>query len=167
MLSVRGSRELRAAVLALKAARREVRNDINRATRQTLAPIWKQEVGQRARTTQDQRVLARGARIAAGNPPSVVAASSRRALSGGLVPVESWHAVEFGANRDAVTTYQRTSPGGVVHQVTRHTRRGLPPRYRSGRVLYPAVAGTIPRLAALWVQLIVRKFNEAAETGGR
>lgn len=163
MLSVRGSRELRAAVLALRAARREVRNDINRATRQIMNPVWRTLVASRARTALDRRVLDTGVRVAPGNPPALVAAGSRRRLPGGLVPAEQWHAVEFGANREKVTTYSRRSPSGGTHQVRRHTARQLPARNRKGRVVHPAVADIAPRLAALWVQLIVRKFSDAAE----
>lgn len=165
MLSVRGDDRLRAVVLALRQARREVRNDISKATRQTMSPVWRDAVTGNARTAQDRRVIAQGARIAAGNPPAAVAASSRRRLPGGLVPADSWHTVEFGADRDKVTTYKRRSPSGGTHEVTRHTARQLPPRYRKGRVAYPALREVVPRLASLWVQIIVRKFNEAVEKG--
>lgn len=165
MISVRGSEHLRAAVLGLRQARREVRNDINRATRQTLNPVWRDAVTAGARTQLDRRVLAQGARILAGNPPTLAAATSTRKLRGGLVPAESWHAVEFGADRSAVTTYDRTSPKGIRHTVKRHTRRQLPPRYRKGRVVFRAAEQLAPRAASLWVSIIVRKFNEAVERG--
>jgi hypothetical protein len=165
MLSVHGSVELQAVVIALKAARRDVRNDINKATRQTLSPVWREEVTSRTRTSLDRRVLAQGARILAGNPPTLVAATSTRRLPGGLVPAAQWQGVEFGANRDAVTTYKRRSTGGVIHDVSRHTRRQLPARRRKGRVVYQAAADLAPRAASLWVALIVRKFNEAVEKG--
>lgn len=166
MLSVHGARELRAAVLAMRVARREVRNDINRATRQTFNPVWRQLVNDRARTSLDRRVLNTGVRVVAGNPPALVAAGSRRRLPGGLVPAEQWQGVEFGANRDKVTTYRRRSPSGGTHTVRRHTARQLPARQRTGRVVFPAVADIAPRIASLWVQLIVRKFSEAVEKGG-
>ena len=163
MLSVRGSRELRAAVLAVRTARREVRNDIARATRQTMNPVWRDLVASRARTALDRRVLDTGVRVAAGNPPALVAAGSRRRLPGGLTPAEDWQPVEFGADPDTVTTYTRRSPSGGTHQVRRHTTRQLPARRPKGRVVYPAVAQIAPRLASLWVQLIVRKFSDAVE----
>ncbi|MBX9243413.1 hypothetical protein ICW40_01155 [Actinotalea ferrariae] len=166
MLSVRESRELQAATLALKAADRELRNDINRSTTQTIGPVWKSVVAQHATGQMDARVLAQGARVKAGNPPTAVAATSRRKLRGGLVPVASWHAWEFGADRNAVTTYQRRSKTGGTHKVTRHTRRQLPPRIRTGRVIFPAFADVAPRAVSLWVQLIVRKYADAAEGKG-
>jgi hypothetical protein len=165
VLSVRGSRELKAVSLALKAARGDVRNDINKATRATLGPVWKAEVASRARTSMDRRVLAQGARILAGNPPVLVAASSTRRLKGGLIPAESWAGIEFGASGDDVTTYTSTSTKGKAYKVTRHTERQLPPRYRKGRVVFPASAEIAARATALWVQLVVRVFNEAVEKG--
>lgn len=165
MLSVHGSDALRAAVLGMKLARREIKNDINRATRATMNPVWRDEVGYRVGSKMDRRVLAQGARILAGNPPVAVAATSKRALSGGLVPAVQYAAVEFGADPNQVTTYTRRSPNGGTHKVTRHTTRGLPRRSPKGRVVYPAVKDLGPRLASLWVSIIVRKFNDALEKG--
>lgn len=165
MLSVRDSRELQATVLAIKGADRELRREINRATVQTGNAIWKPLVEAHASRPMDARVLTAGARIKGGNPPTAIAASSRRAIGKGrrLVPAEHWHAWEFGANREDTTTYQRRSPRGTVHQVTRRTKRHLPPRTRGGRVVYPAFAEAAPRMVSLWVQLTVRLYRDAAE----
>jgi len=167
MLSARGSRELRAAGLALKLVERDVRNSINRSMRSTMNPVWRGAVAERARTRLDQRVLNTGVRVAPGNPPALIAAGSTRALPGGLVPAATYYAVEFGADHDTVTTYQRTSPKGTRHTVTRHTSHQLPERRRQGRVVWPAAAELAPRLAALYVQTIVRGVYEAIEKGGR
>lgn len=167
MLSARGSRELRATALAMKLVARDVRNEINKATRQTMNPVWRDIVARKAGTTLDQRVIAKGARIAPGNPPVAIAASSTRPLSGGLVPATGWQAVEFGANRSKVLTYQTRSPLGTAYTVRRHTARQMPAVKRSGRVAYSAAAELGPRLASLWVQTVVRMIYQAAEKGGR
>lgn len=166
MLSVRGSDQLQAVVLALKVARREVRNDIARATRAEVGPLWVDAVTRRAATPLDRAVLVKGARLVPGNPPALAAAQSRRRLRGGLVPIEQWRPLEFGADPKR-TTYQRTARGGATHQVTRTTTAQLPARRLKGRVVYPAVKAVAPRITALWVQLVVRKFAEAAEAGER
>lgn len=163
MLRVGDHRAAQAAVLAFKAADRGLRSRINQATRQTMNPVWRGLVAEHARTATDRAVIVKGARIAAGNPPVAVAATSKRALRGGLVPVESWPAVEFGGNRNATTTYRRRSANGGTHTVTRHTRRQLPARNRRGRVALRATADIGPRLASLWAQLIVRVYHDAAE----
>jgi hypothetical protein len=166
VLSVRDSRELKAVTLALRAADRDLRNDINRATRETFNPVWRTELARRARTPTDRAVLVKGARVLAGNPPVFVTATSTRRLRGGLVPAEKWYAIEFGAKRDTVSTYPRRSVKGATHQVKRHTRHQLPPRYRKGRVGFPVAHELAPRVASLWVQLIVKRFATATEQGG-
>jgi len=157
--------ELRAVVLAMRNLQAPVRRDINKASRVDLNPIWKSEIASRARGPMDAKVLGTGARVKAGNPPTVIAASSRRAIgrSRRLKPTQSWYAWEFGANTGKVTTYRRRSKNGGTHQVTRHTARQLPARVKSGRVIYPAFAATAPRMAARWVSGVVRLVHLAAE----
>lgn len=166
MLSVRDHRELQAAVLALKAADRTLRTDINRATVQVGNQIWKPLVAAHATTHMDTRMLAVGARVKAGNPPAAMAANSRRPVGSSrrLVPADRWQAWEFGAVHGVPTTYQRRNrKRGGTHTVTRDTKAQLPRRAPKGRVVYPAFAEAAPRMVSLWVQLIVRKYAEAAE----
>lgn len=166
MLSVQESRELQAATLAIKAADRGLRTEINRATVSTIGPVWKQEVTSRALTPMDSRMLAVGARVKGGNPPTAMAANSARATgrSKRLVPKSMWAAWEFGtANPNAFSRYSRRSKNGVVHPVERRTMRGLPKRNKSGRVVYAAFQEVAPRVVSLWVQLIVKKYSDAAE----
>lgn len=166
MLSVRDHRELQAVVLAMKAADRTLRTDINRATVETGNRIWQPLVQAHATTNMDTRMLAVGARVKAGNPPVAMAANSRRAVGRGrrLVPADLWHAWEFGADVAERVTYERRNrTTGGTHKVTRRTRAGLPRRTRKGRVVYPAFAQAAPRMVSLWVQLVVKKYAEAAE----
>lgn len=158
-----GPREIQAAVIALRRVERPIARAINQESRRTMAPVFVAAVDKRATRKRDRAILARGVRIAAGNPPSFKAAQSRRPLSGGLIPAEGWSGVEFGANREAFTTYQRRSPAGVTHTVTRRTKRQLAPVNKRGWVVHPAIAETAPRLVSLWVQTIVRIVHEAAE----
>lgn len=163
-LSVGDAPELQAAVLALRTADREVRNAIHRQTRATLNPLWRATVAAHARTPLDTAVLAKGARIATGNPPAFVAATSTRALSGGLVPSDQWQAFEFGTHkRGKSRTYRTRSRNGNAYTVTRQTANQLPRFAKGGRVVYPAMAETLPRAVSLWVQTIVRMYAHAAE----
>lgn len=163
VLKVGDDRALQAAVLAFKAADRGLRKDINDATRTTFNGPWRSAIAVRARTPLESRVLVPGARVAAGNPPVFVAATSKRRLRGGLVPDTGGAPVEFGA-ADTAVTYSRRSPKGNVHQVTRHTRRQLPRRRNAGPVM-GAAAEMGRRAASLWVQLIVKTYYDAAEGG--
>lgn len=167
MLSAKGVPELRAAAIALKSVDRSLRSDINKATTQQGNAIWRTEVAAKTRRPLDEVILAKGARVAGGNPPTAIAANSRRPIgrSRRLIPAERWPGYEFGTdNKDAYSEYQRKNrktPG--THRVQRRTMRHLPPRYRKGRVLWPAFAESAPRVASLWTQLIVKKVMDAAE----
>lgn len=168
LVSVRDDRSLRATVLAFARLDRELRTEINRETRAVLGPIWTESINRRlaSRSHLDALVLGSGVRVKAGNPASVVAASSRRPIRGRLRPAEAWPAWEFGAaERDAYTKYTRRTQSGRRANVTRRTMRGLPQHIRTGRVIYPAFAEAAPRLASAWTQTVVRKIHEAAEAG--
>lgn len=167
MLSVTGDDRLKAAVLALKAADRDLRRTINAATKDVIGPVWTSAVEAEASSTLDRAVVVKGVRLKPGNPPSAVAASSVKRLRGGLLPADQWHAVEFGSDRNRVTTYQRRGRKGAAHTVRRHTTRQLPARTAGGRVAMPAFKAVAPRAVSLWVQIIVRKYAVAAQEGRR
>lgn len=166
MISVRDHRELEAVVLAVKAADRTLRGDINRATVQVGNAIWRPIVTANATSHMDTRMLAVGARVKAGNPPMAMAANSRRPVGASrrLVPGQHWQAWEFGAVAGAPRTYDRKNrrkPG--THKVTRRVNAGKPPWTPKGRVVYPSFAEMAPRMVSLWVQTVVRKYAEAFE----
>lgn len=165
LISVRDHRELRATVIAFSRLPSTIRTEINRATRSQVNPIWQGEIAAHSRTSMDALVLAKGARVKAGNPPVLQAATSTRAIGRDrrLKPAEQWAPYEFGANKNKVTTYDRKTQHGRQAKVTRHTTRQLPTRIRQGRVVYPAAKAAIPRIASLWVQTVVRCVHEAAE----
>lgn len=153
---------LRAAVLAMSRADADVRRDVARRMRETMNPVWRDEVT-RGGAGIAGRVLSSGARIAGGNPPQLIAASSRRGLGKGkrLVPDRHWAGYEYGANPD--TTRMVASRKGTKYR--RHVMRHLPARGK-GRVLEPAAARVLPRIAAYWVQSVVRAFMDAADGKG-
>ena len=156
--------ELQAAVLAMKVMDKELRSDVNKETRSQGNDIWRRELAGNASTTMDQLVLVKGGRVAAGNPPRLLGATSRRPLSGGLVPDSRGKGFEFGTkDRDKFKTYDRRSKNGGSHKVSRRTRRQLPEFTAQGRVIWPAVASTMPRMVSLWTQTIVRKVHEKFE----
>jgi hypothetical protein len=160
-LLVADDRALQAVVLGFRQLEPAYKRDLNRATRTVLGPEFTRALTAHARTSLDTRVLVTGARVQGGNPPVLVAGSSRRRLSGGLVPDLDWAAQEFGTlDRNKRTTYRRRGA-----KVTRRTRRQVPARVKSGRVVMPAVADTIPRAVSMWVQQFVRLVYEAAGEG--
>lgn len=154
--------ELRAAVLAMKRADKEIRGDISQRMRSVMGPAWKSEVTHHLTGAgrMEARMLTPGVRIAAGNPPTLIAASSSRKVGNGLIPNVNAPGYEFGSHGTRVS--EVTSSKGKTFK--RHTTRGLPGYKKTGRVVYPAAANILPRVAAFWVQSIVRAFMDAAET---
>ncbi|QIN94476.1 hypothetical protein SEA_WHYTU_7 [Arthrobacter phage Whytu] len=160
----------KAVVLAMKVIDKPIRKAINVDTRTTLSPVWKKLVTEHAGTLLDQRVLNTGTRIAAGNPPAAIAGSSKRRLSGGLVPAEYNRMVEFGVDpkdKNVPSEYSRKTKSGKTSTVRRRTRIGLPNAREKGRVVYPAFADFAPRAISYWVQSVVRITHETLEKGSR
>lgn len=159
--------ELRAATLALKAVDKELRRDMNAAVRDQLNPIWRESLAGKASTSLETKLLVKGARVAAGNPPRMIASSSKRTVSkrSTLVADKHGRAFEFGTKEpEKYRTYTRKNRGGSgSHQVTRRTRRQLPAYKPQGRVIFPAVADTMPRMVSLWASLILKKVYDAFE----
>jgi len=141
---------LRAAVGAMKAADRDLRRDINQRTRQA-NPEWQRAVDRHARTAQDRALVRTGTRVAAGNPPTLQAATSKRPMSrrrkgrGTLIPARDYAYIEFGSNRDRTGRLPRRAP--------------------SGRIVYPAVADFAPVMAGRWAQAIRDAYVERARVG--
>lgn len=172
MLSVTNHRELQAAALAFKAANRDLRKNINAATRDTMNPVWRSLLEQHAGRTPGVggRLINTGVRIAAGNPPQAKAAQSKRAIGRQrrLVPATDWPWYEFGTkNPQRVSRYlRRNRKAGGSHQVRRRASTALPSYQRGGRVAYPAFKEIAPRMTSLWVQLVVKTYMDAAEGKG-
>lgn len=165
MLSVRGSRELQAATLALKGADRDLRRMIYAAMRDTMNPVWQRAVAEQMTAGIDSKVIMPGTLIKAGNPPVMQAAASKRKVGRGIIPNDMWAGFEYGANRESFSRYTRKTKRGGQVQVERRTMRHLRPRKRGGYVLGPAVAKVAPRLAALATQVVVKTYMDILDGG--
>lgn len=122
MYRVRDSRELQAVVLLFAAAQRTVRNGMRRAVRRQLNATWRPALQARPATRLQARVLVRGARvdIKADGSFDLLAATSTRALRGGLIPADEWHGPEFGAVDPKLRQFgPRRSTGKVVYPAAR------------------------------------------------
>ncbi len=162
-LDVTKSRELQAALLAIRSLDRTLAKTIRQHTKRIAAPEWTRALTRRASTALEQRVLSATAVVTVSDQNvRAQSASKGRPLSGGLNPKTDFPAVEFGAS-DTPATYQRVSRKGKPHTVTRHTTKQLRPRNPKGYVFYPAAREMVPRLAALWVQTLVRTIATALE----
>lgn len=164
--SARTVPELKAVALGLKLLDKGIKKDLNSSVRTELNPLWKFVVGSHISTNaDDQAIFGKGARIAPGNPSRALAGTSRRPLSGGLIPAEEARAWEFGSpNPNEYAEYERIHPKSLkTHYVRRRTKKQLPPAKRKGRIVYPAWAEMGPRLVSLWVQIVVRNIHESLE----
>lgn len=111
-----------------------------------------------------ERTFRTGNRVKAGAVITLVAGGSNRRMSGGATAAQLIRAAEFGSNRrDSYTRYNRTSPNGKRHTVTRRTSRQLPTFRRTGYAVYPASKLAIKRIASLQVQTVTRRLHEAIE----
>lgn len=167
--SASSSSLLRGAVLALKAVDKPIKRDISRETREQMNDPWKQQIAKYAAgSTFDNAVFGKGARVAAGNPARLIAASSKRAFKGGggFIPDSMARSVEFPANLTPsrkspyVRKYKGSSQG---HKVKRRTVTGYPDPRPGGRVVYRAVSDVMPRFTSLWVQIIARNVYKSVE----
>lgn len=163
MIDARKSPELQAALLAVKRAGPELRKDIYSDARAELGAAWLPALQQRAQTSLERRVLLKGARVRVGTDGfRVMAATSNKLLSGGLMPSVDWPGAEFGA-RTFKGSYQRRSPGGKIHQVQRTLNRQFRGRSRDGRIAFDAASEIGTKLVASFVTTIVRVIRRAAQ----
>lgn len=158
-LDVRGSQELRDIALALQAMETSARRVIRQHVKPVVQPAWLHAINRRARTVLEHRVISQTSTVAVSdNNVRVQSAAKGRRLSGGFNPKTDYAGVEFGANREQYTTYQRKG-----NPVRRRAARQLRPRNTKGYVFYPTAREMIPRLAALRAQTIVRLIGEILE----
>lgn len=161
MFSAQNSRELRAMVLAMKAANRSMKSEITKRMRETMNPVWKSAVASNITWGMETRMLNPGTLIKAGNPPMLQAAASKRPTTKGkrLVPDRDWPGYEYGGDPGKYSRYERKNrTTGGYHVVKRRTQAHLRRRKAGGYVIGPAVAETAPRLVALAVQSVVQIY---------
>ena len=138
-------------ILLLKTAAAPVRRELRTGARRELNALWKPTVERFAVTRQQQQVIARGARSKVGSDSfQMLAATSRRQLSGGLDPSTQWQGPEIGASPRVITVQYR---GKSRKQVKGNN---FPRRAARGQVAYRAARETGPRIVAAWVNGIVR-----------
>jgi hypothetical protein len=164
VIDVRRSPELQAAILACKRVDGDLRKAIYAASRQSVNALWVPALGRRARTLRAQRVIVKGARAAIRTDGFTLhAATSRRALSGGLVPATEWQGDEFGA-RTRKATFTQRSRLGKSYRVSKTVNRQFPGRTKDGRIAFDAASEVGTKTVAAWVQAVVTTIVNA--TGG-
>lgn len=104
----------------------------------------------------------------------MLAGTSRRALSGGLVPESGWPGAEFGMTPKFVNVHYKAGKDsddraavlvGTGHTVRKVTGRQFRRRKATGYVVYPSVRATGPKVVAAWAKAIIAVAVKAV--GGR
>lgn len=150
-------------LIAARSLPAEVRKEIGVQTKKAAEPIWFEEVRGRGDTRLQQRALVNSSRVGVTARNVFLRSGSVGKLSSGTPVALVAKAAEFGGNPDRPIR-QRSRKG------TQYTRRmgagfGLP--RRTGNVVHPAAADSIPRFASLWIQTAVRTALDALELKGR
>lgn len=161
MLDVRKSPELQAAILGMKRANKEIRLEIYKRARTELGGEWVPALQSRASSLAEQRVLVKGARTKVSTEGfSMVAATSNKQLSGGLVPSRDYAGFEWGA-RTRRETFSQRSPKGRRYEVTKMINRQFHGRQKEGQIVMESASKLGTRLVALWVKTIVETYRDA------
>lgn len=138
--------------VAMNAVGPDIRKYLRALSKSKMTTPWLSAIQAEASTRLERSVIASTSTLAVGDQNvRVQAAMKGRRLSGGLQPKVDWPGVEFGADRNKMTSYVRKG-----HRVRRHTARQLRGRRRGGYVFWPAAEEMTPRLASLWVQTVVK-----------
>lgn len=165
MIDVRRSPELQAAILACRRVDADLRKAIFAASRKSVNALWQPGLGRRAHTAMAQRVIVKGARAAIRvDGFTLTAATSKRALSGGLVPTYDWPGLEFGA-RSRKATFTQKSPLGRSYSVTKTVNRQFKGRTKDGQIAYDTASEVGTKTVAAWVEAVVTTIVNA--TGGK
>ena len=146
----------------MKRANTEVRLEIYKRARAELGGAWVPALQSRANDFQ-ARVLVKGARTKVSNEGfSMLAATSKKSLSEGLVPAYQNAGAEWGARvrRRTIATHSRR---GKAYTVRRRINKQFLPRRKLGHVVMPAAQELGTKLVALWVRVIVETYRDAAE----
>ena len=163
-ISAFASKEIQATILLLKGADRTIAKELRAQSKKVIQPVWQEAIKANAQTALEVRVLGDTARATVSDQNvTLTAGGIGKALRGGAKPLDIFHAVEFGADRDKEAGYSTHRKGTRYDIRARQTQRQFKRRNLKGYVAYPAAAEVIPRVASLWVQTVVRTFHEIIE----
>lgn len=161
-IDARSSRELQAIILGMRLASKEVQATARKYTRAMVEPEWRKALAEQATTRLEHATLVRTARATVSNQNiKLKSGQLAKRLSGGGRVYEISKQVEFGVTPHRITYQGRR--GSKRFPVTRVVTNQFKDDNRKGYVVYQAAAGIIPRIAAVWVQTVVRTFAEALE----
>lgn len=164
MLNLVRRPDLAPAIAAFRRAGASIQDRIRDATRTDLRAGWVQELERPVHVHNRTQVELIANGIATPFDMGITAtAGSMTSVSGGASAEEA-RSFEFGTlDRERVKTYTGRSPKGKRYQVTRRTRRQLPPRSTKGWIAYPAKDRFASRVGKLYGAIVAKVLHEATE----
>ena len=169
MLSVKGSKQLQAVVLALKIAEPKLRPEMYARTREKILPDWTTGIQEKINAQPYSKVntaLMKGQRVSVGTQGvNVLAAQSSRPVRPGstLTPRQNWAAAEFGTKPRIELIRGRR--GDTQYQYRRRIMTGFLANNRKGKFAFRQAEEIVSRSVAMWVQTVVQVMREAVEKG--
>jgi hypothetical protein len=169
VLSVKGSKQLQAVVLALKIAEPKLRPEMYARTRQKILPDWSTGIQEKINAKPYSKLhtaLMKGQRVSVGTQGvSVLAAQSSKPVRPGstLTPRQNWAAAEFGTKPRVANISGRR--GETQYQYNRRIMTGFLANNRRGKFAFRQAEEIVSRSVAMWVQTVVQVMREAVEKG--
>lgn len=161
------SKELQAAILALKIVQKDLRKEILKRTRELILNDWTQSIGDEISTVGGDiyatRLTMRNTRVKVGTQGFTLQAATRntKATSGGLISGTHYYLAEFGANPKEVPVQGRR--GNTRYQYKRTVNTGFQKRVKNGRYAFKASGKIMNRTIALYAQTCIQMVYKAFE----
>lgn len=163
------SKELQAAILALKIVQKDFRKEIIKRQRELILNDWTQAVGDEISTVGGDiyatRLTMRNTRVKVGTQGFALQAATRgtKATSGGLISSEHYYLAEFGADPKPVPVRGRR--GNTRYNYTRTVNTGFQHRVsrKNGRYAFKASGKIMTRAIALYTQTAIQMVYKAFE----
>lgn len=161
------SKELQAAILALKIVDRDLRKEILKRTRELILKDWTQAVGDEISTAGGDiyatRLTMRNTRVKVGTQGFTLQAATRgtKATSGGLISSKHYYLAEFGADKKVVPVQGRR--GNTRYEYKRTVNTGFQRRVKNGRYAFQASGKIMTRTIALYTQTCIQMVYKAFE----
>lgn len=147
----------------MKGLDRDIAAAVRKYVRGQVLPIWRESLAREASTTLENDVLVSSARVTVTDKQVTLKSGALATkLSGGALVYEVAHGTEFGAKQNKSVSV--TNAEGTTYR--RRVGRAFKPQKKGGYVAWPAVAGSVPRIAAVWVGTIFRQVHETFEKVG-
>lgn len=166
-VTVWDSKEIQAAIIALKIVNKELRREIIKRSRETILNEWDSAIADNISMVGGDiyatRLVMKNTRVKVGTQGFTLEAATRtkKQTSGGLVPANDYYLAEFGADKKVVPVQGRR--GTTRYEYKRTVNTGFQARTQRGRYAYKAAGKLMTRFIAMYTQTAIQMVYEAFE----